>query len=339
MTIESRFKQLRAQRAKEGLPTVPPSPGGVQRAQVEDFVRQCFNGNVDITDAICALLDDTTPSGFTSGRRGQTRTWLMSEGATTAQIGAYIGILKRGGELKLDREGRDHWIKPLRAIGGINPVTFDRAGARMLQGHPHPKSPNSAYRLDESFCRLLNGPPQTWEKRLYDWLSEDARRRRAQVQAEAVAATLMVTGSAHQRLIDQCREVYAPKLLPDWNILFVDDADGDRISQQERAQLLVAGVDLQLGDAMPDLLLHRPDSDEFWVIEAVTSDGEVDAHKVAQMTAALRRSRPTATVMFTTAYPDWATAARRQGAHRNIEAGTFVWIAADPGVHWSVHRI
>ncbi len=44
-----------------------------------------------------------------------------------------------------------------------------------------------------------------------------------------------------------------------------------------------AGVALTLEDAMPDALFWNPETDHLWVIEAVTSDGEVDAHKVAQM--------------------------------------------------------
>lgn len=31
----------------------------------------------------------------------------------------YIGILQRGGYTKLDREGRDYWLKPLWEIGAL----------------------------------------------------------------------------------------------------------------------------------------------------------------------------------------------------------------------------
>jgi hypothetical protein len=35
---------------------------------------------------------------------------------------------------------------------------------------------------------------------------------------------------------------------------------------------------------MPDVLLWNPGTNELWVIEAATSDGEVDAHKVCAST-------------------------------------------------------
>ena len=65
----------------------------------------------------------------------------------------------------------------------------------------------------------------------------------------------------------------------------------------------------------------------------MTSDGEVDAHKVEQVTALAERSGKT-TAGFTTAYPSWKVAAARQHAHKNIAVGTYIWIHEDPSKHF-----
>jgi len=38
-------------------------------------------------------------------------------------------------------------------------------------------------------------------------------------------------------------------------VIYIDDSDGDRVSQPERQDLYRAGIDLGLDDAMPDVLL------------------------------------------------------------------------------------
>jgi len=95
-------------------------------------------------------------------------------------------------------------------------------------------------------------------------------------------------------------EQYAPHFLAEFEVVYVDDSDGDRIDEEDRERLLHAGLELKLGDAMPDVLLHNPELQELWVIEAVTSDGEVDEHKVKGMVAFAKRHRKEG-VGFTTA--------------------------------------
>lgn len=99
--------------------------------------------------------------------------------------------------------------------------------------------------------------------------------------------------------------------------------------------MAAAGVTLTLEDAMPDALLWHPETDHLWVIEAVTSDGELDFHKVAQMERCGKSD-----VGFTTTYRTWREAAARQSAHGNVAVGTYIWIQADPAKHraWSGRR-
>lgn len=57
-----------------------------------------------------ALLDNITPSLFCAVCP---ETQILRWQHRTQHIAAHIGTLQRGGT-KLDREGRDYWIKPLR---------------------------------------------------------------------------------------------------------------------------------------------------------------------------------------------------------------------------------
>ena len=115
-------------------------------------------------------------------------------------------------------------------------------------------------------------------------------------------------------------------------MVYIDEGDGDRLSVSDRVRLAEAGMDLRLSDAMPDVLLWNGHTDRLWVIEAVTSDGEVDIHKVNQLTAFAKRCGK-AGIDFTTAFRTWKDVAARQGTHQNITVGSYIWIQADGAKH------
>jgi hypothetical protein len=279
-------------------------------------------------DVVFALLDDERRSWFTT-LPGDV---AFSEGASIAHLGCHVGILQRG-KGKLDREGRDYWIKPFREIGAIEPIYLDSRKKRFLSGHPKAKSPNSAYRLDAGFVEILRCPETDWRAKLEAWSSEDAKRERLRFRAAQVEATRAVIGTAHADLIRACCKDYAPRFLPGYDVVYVDDADGDRVSDTEREKLYGSGLEITLDDAMPDVLLWNRETDALWVIEAVTSDGEVDHHKVVQVRAFAERNGKE-TVGFTTAYPTWKVAAQRQGKHKNIAPGTYIWFREDAAKHF-----
>ena len=175
-----------------------------------------------------------------------------------------------------------------------------------------------------------------WEEALKAWITEDTKRIRLSLQADMAKRSANETGSKHQELIEQCVSVFSSLFLPRFRVLYVDDSDGDRIPDEDRDRLAEAGIHLGLADAMPDVLLCHDDYKHLWVVEAVTSDGEVDHHKVDQLTNLANRSGYSA-ISFTTAYPNWKTAAARQGKHKNIAPGTYMWIAEDPSKHFQLH--
>lgn len=322
MTLEDRIRALREERARYGRP-VPHSFQGVAKERVASVLAAIDCATDDMVDAVYALLDEGN-SWFARAPAGL----RFADGATTAHIGTHVGVLQRGGS-KLDREGRDYWIRPLRDMGAIEAVYFYSDKGKFIPGHPVAKSPNSAYRLSEDFVDILKAGEDSWPEMLAEWVGEDRVRERANLQAQMAERSRRIVDTKHSDLIALCASVYVPKFLPGYRVLFVDEADGERVTTGEISALNRAGVTITLADAMPDILLWNPSTDWLWVVEAVTSDGEVDAHKVVQMNHLAGRSRK-AGIGFTTAYASWRDAARRQGQHKNIAPGTFVWIAEDP---------
>lgn len=329
MALHDDVAQLRAKRINERGYATPDDFQGVTTAKNRSVLRHLDLGdNADLVDVVFALLDDETESWFAKPPDGA----RFCDGATTAHLACHVGILQRGGG-KLDREGRDYWIKPLRELGGIEPITLQNG--EFIAGHVKAKSPNSSYRLNEDLKAILQAPDDQWPGMLAEWAREDVARERRAFQAQMAEASKRLVDTGHADLIRASIDHYAARFLPDYQLLYIDDSDGDRISDAERVTMRAAGIELTLEDPMPDVLLWNRETDHLWVIEAVTSDGEVDLHKVAQMKRMAERCGK-AGVGFTTTYRTWKEAAARQGAHQNISVDTYIWIQADPAKHFHV---
>lgn len=88
-------------------------------ADIESVLRRLNQFSNDKRDVIWCLLNSDFPSPFANATG-----YSIADGASIAQIGCYVGILMRHGG-KLDREGRDYWVKPLiDEIAAIERVTF-----------------------------------------------------------------------------------------------------------------------------------------------------------------------------------------------------------------------
>ena len=138
----------------------------------------------------------------------------------------------------------------------------------------------------------------------------------------------MVVDTKHNDLIKSSVDDYAPRFLPDYVVVYTDMGDGDRITEEEENALSAIGISLTISDAMPDVLLIDKASNSLWVIEAVTSDGEVDLHKVAQLTSLSERCG-FSSIGFTTTYRTWRELATRQHKTKNIHPGTYIWVQED----------
>lgn len=313
---------------------IPPRPYTLKcigKEKLRRLLGKIDRAQPDILDAVFALLDDTLPSFFPKAAKQK---FQFCDGATTAHIACHVGIIQRG-KGKLDREGRDYWLKPLWEIGALEKVYFSSAHNAFLLGHPKAKSPNSAYRIESSFLNILQASDDEWPQLLDSWSTESQVRKRLHLQAQLAQATLSAIDSTHLSLIKDACRYYVPNFLPGYEIIFIDDADGDRVAEDEVNKLQTAGIKLTLGDSMPDVLLWNPRTDGLWVIEAVCSDGEVDWHKMENLSKLAIRSGK-CDIGFTTIYADWKTAARRQASVKNLAAHSFLWIRGDGAKHFHV---
>ena len=323
--------KLRSDIAAKRLDRLPNVLQGVSKEIVSEVLHALDRKRKDCVDAVWALLDNINPNWFFEAEKKGLK---FCDGASTAHIAIHVGVYQRGGT-KLDREGRDYWLKPLWEIGALEKVYFDPETTTFLPGHPVAKSPNSAYKIAPSFLQILKTPTAEQSTRLRSWATDDAVRARLQIQDKLAEQTRNQVGSPHQDLINAACDAYAPAFLPGFELLYTDSTDGQRVTPEQAAALKEAGISMGLEDSMPDVLLWNRTTDRLWVIEAVTSDGEVDRHKVQNLTLLANRSGKKG-IGFTTAYLTWRDAASRQSKHRNIAPGTFIWIRDDPEKHFRV---
>ncbi|WNJ95422.1 BsuBI/PstI family type II restriction endonuclease [Vibrio ruber] len=324
MSVEDDMIVRRNAAEKTGEQIVPDSYQGVSKKRVREVLAEIDQLNDNKVDVIYSLLCDE-PSWYPKAAKKALR---FCDGASVAHIGTHVGILQRGRNIKLDREGRDYWLKPFWEIGAIEKVYLD-SNAEFSQGHPVAKSANSAYRLAPDFMVILQAPEDKWRVLAEKWMDADVTRERLALQAAQAQETADSVETPHSRLIRLSYEVYAPRFLTGYNVVYVDDGDGDRITDEERAALTSAGLELTIEDSMPDVLLMNPETNHLWVIEAVTSDGEVDIHKKKSLEKYAERNGKSG-VGFTTTYLTWKKAAARQTAMKNLANGTYLWIHEDP---------
>ena len=309
----------------------PVALQGVTKGRIAEVFDALDRKSRDRVDVVFALLDDINPNLFFEAAQKGLK---FCHGASTAHIACHVGVIQRNSG-KLDREGRDYWLKPLWEIGALEKLYFDPEAADFLPGHPIPKSPNSAYRIALAFLEILKSPDTECPALLTAWASEDAIRARLQVQAALAETTRARVGTPHMELITAAAQVYVPNFLPGFEILYIDATDGQRVTPEQKQALQKAGIAIHLGDSMPDILLWNQKTDKLWVVEAVTSDGEVDRHKAESLARLAERSGKKG-IGFTTAYMTWRDAATRQAKHKNIAPGTYIWIREDGAKQFSV---
>ena len=324
MSIEDLMIARRTAVQNSGEKVVPDSYQGVTKQRVREVlavIDQCNDNKVDV---VYSLLCDE-PSWYPRAAKQELR---FCDGASVAHIGTHVGILQRERNIKLDREGRDYWLKPFFEIGAIEKVYLD-SNCEFSSGHPVAKSANSAYRLAKGFLEILQSPEDDWSVLAKRWMDEDVKRERLALQASQAKETADSIETPHSRLIRLSHEVYASRFLKDYDVIYVDDGDGDRITKTESKVLQEAGLELTIENSMPDVLLLNRKTNHLWVIEAVTSDGEVDIHKKQSLEAFAERNGKSG-VGFTTTYLTWKKAAARQSASKNLADDTYLWIHEDP---------
>lgn len=303
---------------------------GVTLKDITTLLKKIGKFTPDIRDCVWCLLNNEFPSLFSNNKD-----YSISDGASVAHIGGYVGILLRG-KKRLDREGRDYWIKPLIEIGAIEEITL--SNGRFVSGHIKAKSPNSSYRLTKSFIKLLQKVRKpNFESLLKEWISSESINNRLQIHLELSNANKDSQGtSSHKGLINDSIRIYSKYFLSGYTPVFVDAEDGNRITSEELALLNKYKINFgNLDDVWPDVILYNSELNSLWFIEAVTSDGEADEHKVQGLKKICKNSNKVFGGVTTT-YLDWKSCATRQKKENNIALNTYLWIKETPDKQFKV---
>lgn len=126
-------------------------------------------------------------------------------------------------------------------------------------------------------------------------------------------------------------EQWAPVRLLDPVVLTISEP-GDKVYTADAATIQSLGLVIDAGTLLPDALLADIgiEPPEFWVVEAVASDGPIDEdRKRALLRWAAEQRIPLGSVQFLTAFGSRnAPPAKRR--LKDIAAGTFAWYADEP---------
>jgi hypothetical protein len=264
----------------------------------------------------------------------------LNEGATTRQLFDFAGP-RLGRTTRFDRELRDAVWPRLRELGIIQrayrltDAEFKATGEQMRYGsHEKAKSPNNSYALtDDARALLVNTADADWVAAL-DAFVKDAPNRRLRVIQAAAAAPVAAT-SDHAKLIRDAADTLLATVLSDYELVFVDDADEERVKDEWKDELDKRGLLPDLESLWPDAILVRDSDKSIWFIDAVTSDGEVDTTRHDELDE-WARDRGYTPAGYTTAYATWKRAGARQGKMKNLAVGSTVWIGEDGGKLFTV---
>jgi len=290
--------------------------------------------------AMLVFMDDRTPNRFSSLRDAGAP---ISAAARTSHVFDEIADRLQLSR-RLDREQRDYVFVQLREVGLLDICwvlprhEVERQGKLVEYGFHDPKSPNNAYvATDDARQLILMTSTSAWPRALRRWLEADQQRRLRLAQHAATSAVASASGSGarHSALIRACAEGLLGTVAKTFVVVFIDEADGQRIAGKWDAKLDRLGLKPDLDSLWPDAILVDPGRKALWFIDAVKTDGEIDELR-AQQLRGWSSSRGYEAAGMTTAYETWRSVARRQGAHKNLAVGTTLWVAEDGGKIFSV---
>ena len=254
------------------------------------------------------------------------------DGIRVEQVG--VAIYENVGKIAEKPEGmdrelcRDYVLKPLIELGVVVKATWKNGNPPLLlPGHLKAKSPNSVYRLADKMIEVLDCPDSDFGAQL-----EELKFTLPQVQQERLAIEQLVANTqcdqSHGRLVKACADI-VKEYGADSTLVFLDLADGQRISDEYEKLLKEHGLALTLADNVPDAILASKKSQKVIAIEGVISDGEFDEHRFDQLHKWAKEHKHEVAAAIT-AYPDYESFARRQSKYNNLANGSYVWIMSHP---------
>lgn len=126
-------------------------------------------------------------------------------------------------------------------------------------------------------------------------------------------------------------EQWAPARLTDPVVLSISEP-GDKVYVADAARLRALRLTLDSNNLLPDALIAdlQPDFVEFWIVEAVATDGPVTADRKNQLLRWAQDQRiPIASCRFLSAFLD-RNAGPAKRRLKDLAVGTFAWYASEP---------
>jgi hypothetical protein len=193
--------------------------------------------------------------------------------------------------------------------------------------------PNTYYRLNREFARLLEGAAGPERERLVGRLrlgrpSRRSRGRRkdgVEVQIAPDQSFLLGPGT-HNELEKEVVEILAPALLRRPAVLYLGDT-APRSGFQDRVLMRRLNLPIDVRGSLPDVVLYDPD-DRLLIVEVVTSGGPIDSTRLVKLRELARGPAKLGKLI------DYVTAFSTRRILRSfveqIAWGTSVWIAEEP---------
>jgi hypothetical protein len=289
---------------------------------------------------LLGLTDDVTPHPVAALAAEGLK---LSAGATTRQLFQFAA--PKLGKMHIDRELRDEVWPRLRELGIVQRSYVLTAKEARREGklvdygvHRRAKSPNNGYALTGEARRLLVETLETdWAQELDEFVHSTDDRRRRVLQHEATTAAATAPGD-HSKLMQAAVAALRAARLPDYKLVFIDEADETRIKDEWKEKLEPRGLLPDLDSLWPDAILVRDADRSLWFIDAVTTDGEIDETRRAELQE-WAAARGYTVSGYTTAYETWRRTSTRQGKMKNLAVGTNLWIAEDGGKLFTVDSL
>lgn len=148
-------------------------------------------------------------------------------------------------------------------------------------------SPRNVYQIESAALELLRLFETTaWESSLITYLAsrQTLQERYAQIRHLArIPVTIngqpmTLSAGGQNVLIQQILEGFAPRFTPGGEVLYVGDTAGGALLTNQGA-FTSLGIALAPHSRMPDVIVHYPPKNWLLLIEAVTSNGSIDAKR------------------------------------------------------------
>jgi hypothetical protein len=205
-------------------------------------------------------------------------------------------------------------------------------------------SPKTVYQIEPDILALIRTfKTKAWQDNLSGYLDSRttlieryAKSRRRRMIPLRIRPDQEITLSAgkHSELIKAIVESFAPRFVPDSQLIYVGDT-GNKWGYFDEAKLADLGVRVDAHGKMPDVVLYYPAQEWLVLVEAVTSHGPVDSKRHAELCTLFANANLGR--VYVTAFPNRATLSRYLHA---IAWETEVWVADAPDhlIHFDGER-